>query len=180
MHLKTDSLPVRTPQAKDGSIRNHPVFDCVYDGDKITSLDECPFPLKTETFEVLAFGERVRDSEVEKFAVIQYRKGCGHLAQDRIGFFENVQDFEHHGTPFKGEDYKIANWQKRIAYFQSNPCDICAMAKHQAWLQSFSDTRLPGKKRLAQFLLLMNHNWSNWREFISEKGFIQAAKLKNL
>ncbi|MFN9116306.1 MAG: hypothetical protein ACK5XN_40200 [Bacteroidota bacterium] len=178
--LSSDSLPIRTAKAKEGSICNHPVHDRLFDGDELTSLSDCPFPLKTDSFEVLAFGKRERDDGPEAVAVVAYRKGCGHLAHDRIGFFEHVKDFQHGGTPFKGDDYKIANWEKRIAYFQSTPCEVCDMARHQAWLQTFQDTRQPGKKRLATFRLLMNANWENWQEFVSEAEFIKAANLKNL
>ena len=180
MRLPSDSLPIRTAQAREGSICNHPEHDCLYDGDKLTSLADCPFPLKTETFEVLSFGERIRDDGPEKVAVVSYHKGCGHLAHDRIGFFEHVKDFSHYGTPFKGDDYKIANWQARIEYFRAHPCEVCKLAEHSAWLQTYSDTRLSGRKSLARFLLLMNANWTNWREFISEAGFVKHAGLKNL
>lgn len=180
LRLATEELPVRTAQAREGSICNHPQYDCLYDGDTLTSISNCPFPVKTSTFEVLAWGERQRKEGVEQVAVIAYRKACGHNAQDRIGFMEWVQDFEHCGTLFKGDDYKLASWERRIEFFRGYSCDVCRMAEHLAWLQEYRDTRLPGAKRLKQFRLLMNYNWSNWTSFISEAGFIKYAGLKNV
>lgn len=150
----------------------------IYNTDVITSLDDCPFPLKTDSFEVLAFG-RETNKDNGKFAIVEYRKNCGHLVQEKVRFEEGRQDFEHYETKFIGADYSIENWERRIELFRTIvDCDVCNMKKHALWIfaEGYSE---PGnktkKKAAANLIYLLDYNFENWREFVTveEKEFVK-------
>lgn len=172
----------RTPEKSDGFY--HPDHPCLYAmHDTITDLHDCPFPLKTDTFEVVLFGTSVRRPDAEekghgrdsKFAVVQYRKTCGHLCQERITFIEGVKTFMHCGTEFRGEDYSIENWRARIEFFRTNlPCEVCSMVRHCLWIhyEKLGSTR-GWRKNTDRCLLLLEHNFANWREFVPEQDILR-------
>lgn len=174
--------------------------------DKITTTDDCPFPLKTDTFEVLLWGvsikhetwppkEGERDTTRDTFCVVRHTKECcGHTVEDRVGFQEGVEDFDHHGTEFVGADYSAGAWERRIELFRQWPCDICGMVIHNLWCYGYSDTvtkrgEFPdiqkeleesspgfaalkkGKGHAAGLRLLLDANWLNWDEFIDWEAY---------
>ena len=136
--------------------------------DEITNLSDCPFPLETATFKVLLFGKsKLSDKPRDTFAVVEYRKSCGHLVQERIPFCEGVEDFDHYGTKFIGADYSINNWERRIEFFRTNlPCDVCQMAEHCLWIYNSGHGENNKKKTIQHLLTLLNYNFANWKEFV--------------
>lgn len=140
--------------------------------DEITTLEDCPFPLKSDTYEVLTFGR----SKVEKgdtFAIVRYQKKCGHVVEERIGFKENVQDFEHGGTKFIGADYSIKSYAKRIEFFRTIlGCDVCQILEHGRWIFGTGLGVNSRKKATERALSLLNYNFANWREFVTEKEVV--------
>lgn len=152
---------------------HHTAHHALYaEHDEITALTDCPFPVKTGTFEVLAFGRDMKKAG-DTFSLVQYIKpACGHMCEERIPFQEGVETFEHHGTTFGGPSYSIANWQKRINFFRCClRCPVCQMAEHCRWIYAIGQgprSRAAVEKR---FLLLMNSNYANWENFITLDQF---------
>lgn len=143
--------------------------------DTIGNLADCPFPLETDTFKVLLFGQSIsrndKNGHDNKFAVVEYKKSCGHTVQERITFMEKVEDFDHYGTKFKGAEYSIKDWQRRIEFFRTIcPCDVCGMVKHSLWCQGYEDTRKPEKKRIAALARRLDYNFANWRDMTDLLG----------
>ena len=154
---------------------HHPACPVLFGGhDLITSLEDCPFPLKTDTFEVLAFGENIGNLDVEgrdrtndTFALVRYEKLCGHTVEERIPFQEGVQDFSHYGTEFVGAEYSIRDWERRIEYFRTIlPCDVCQMADRTVWLRSLGEGPRSVKKCVDDLRSLLVFNYGNWEEFV--------------
>lgn len=165
-----------TPELSEGFYR--PDCPVLYaEHDTIGRLEDCPFPLKTETFEVLLFGtsktfptQDKKYGDTRTFAVVDWTKACGHKVQDRVSFIENVKTFDHYGTIFTGESYSIKAWEKRMEFFRGYPCDVCAMIKHGVWIyrKRLSDELRSKAKALEHTLFLLDANFGNWREFVSE------------
>lgn len=159
----------------------HPECPLLYaERDVITSLADCPFPLETPTFKVLLFGDDAQNRSV-KWCIVEYRKKCGHLAQERIQFEEGVKDFEHYGTKFIGASYSINDWERRIEYFRmASGCDVCNLYASllTAWRKGYSECRT--RKAVEElFLTLMNYNYTNWKDFVSlDKFRDELAKIK--
>ncbi len=163
-------------------IRHDPVFyhpDCpVLYGqhDTIGSLADCPFPLETDSFKVLLFGKSVNHASENsghsnKFAVVEYKKSCGHTVQERIPFIEGVKDFDHYGTTYTGASYSINDWQARIEFFRTIcPCDVCQMVKHSLWSKETADRKPSEVKRIKQLTHLLDYNFANWREMTDLNG----------
>jgi len=167
-----------TPEASDGFY--HKDSPLLFAGhDEITSLDDCPFPLKTDSFEVVLFGKN-KNQPKDSFAVVKYEKSCGHTVSERIPFQEGVKDFTSHGDLFIGANYSIKSWKNRIEYFRNQlPCDVCQMVKHSVWIYEIGEGGRSKKGVLKSLLYLLNYNYSNWEEFISIdtiKGKLMAAK----
>lgn len=160
----------------------HPDHPALYSPhDTLTSLADCPFPLETATFKVIAFGDTTQNGGTGlppgKVAIVEYTKHCGHTAQDRIGFFEGVQDFDHYGTKFAGKSYSITNWENRIECFRQTLCPVCDMYEHCRWAHFHAGERTAARKRtLARFDLLMNANFGNWQDYVSREDFEKAIQ----
>ncbi len=193
--MKTETTPLlqylrRTPALSDGFYRpDSPHLYAAHD--TITSLDECPFPLVTDSFRVLAFGNsKYSPEDAEKghghttrFAIVEFVKGCGHLAHERISFIEGVKTFTSHGTTFTGESYSINDWARRIEYFRNTPCEVCAMVKHAVWIFGTGMGVNSRKLAMKRCLFLLDANYSNWREIVSEaeiKAKFDATKRNSL
>lgn len=150
--------------------------------DTIGQLSDCPFPLKTTTFEVLLFGtSRDRSGDLHdherKLAVVEHTKRCGHTVSERITFEEGVQDFEHCGTIFSGASYSIKNWATRIELFRSGwSCEICQVVEHHLWCWSEGISAKSRKKSEASLLLTLNYNWENWQDFVSIDAYRECLK----
>lgn len=166
-----------TPVPKLDSCLFHPASPYLYGGhDTPRDLKDCPFPLKTDSFEVLIFGD-ASTQQYNQFAVVEFRKGCGHIAHERINFIEGVQDFDHHGTKFTGESYSIKSWESLIERFRQGLCPVCDIYEHCRWAHFHAGERTaPRKKTLARFNLLMDANFKNWREYVSESDFEKAIQ----
>lgn len=144
----------------------------LYEGDVITSLLECPFPVWTDRFEVLEFGvipEDMGEGENRTFVIVRYTKPCGHRVEERVQFIEGVQTFTHYGTTFDGLGYSIKSWESRIEFFRKNlPCDVCGTVRHLAWL--FGGGLLEGvsshRKLEAHCLSTLDERFLNWEEMI--------------
>lgn len=153
--------------------------------DTVTSLADCPFPLETETFKVVFFGvtKSQPDDEAKgrgkdkRFAVVEFVKGCGHIARERIEFSEGVKDFDHYGTKFTGASYSIADWKNRIEFFRQYPCEVCGMVKHCLWCFETGASASNRTKAFENCLFLLNANYTNWREFITETEILERFKL---
>jgi len=161
---------------------HHPACPLLFrQHDKITTLEDCPFPLKTPTFEVLAFGVNIylpadeRSREDDKFALVRYTKpSCGHTVEERIPFQEGVEDFDHYGTPFKGADYSIQNWERRIERFRNSlKCDVCHMAERAFWLRRIGEGPRGAKAALKQLRFLLDYNYGNWCEFLNWDNVVE-------
>lgn len=160
----------------------------LYEGhDTPGKLKDCPFPLETDSFKILSWGDTVNRSapgHPGKVAVVQFRKKCGHMARERIAFYEGVQDFDHYGTKFIGADYSVNNWEKRIEFFRQGLCPVCNIYEHCRWAHFHAGERTaPRKRTLSRFSLLMNANFENWRDFVSTEDFekaIQSPENKTL
>lgn len=161
-----------TPETSEGFYHaDSPVLYAQHD--IIGNLSDCPFPLKTESFEVLMFGSVIvqPDSKPEygdssKFAIIEYTKSCGHKVQERINFIENVQTFNHYGTIFTGESYSINDWKNRIEFFRNYPCEICGLVKHSNWVWKEGYSEYKSKnKHIESLRRLLDYNFNNWPEF---------------
>lgn len=163
------------------ALYKHPYNPLLYRTDTVTQLTDCPFPLKTDSFTVLAFGDvepHTADPGSTKFTIVEYTKRCGHTVQERINFIEGVQDFDHYGTKFTGKSYSIKDWKNRIEYFRGCLCDVCALASHVKWARLHAEECVTSKKKaIKRFLLLMNANYKNWQEFITLEQF--AASLED-
>jgi hypothetical protein len=161
---------------------HHPEHRAIYAHlDTPTTLADCPFPLETETFRVIVFGTSEQAGNgtpgTSRFALVEYVKACGHVAQDRIGFFEGVRDFDHYGKKFTGADYSIENWEARIEYFRNTLCPVCEMFEHCRWAHFHAGERTASRKRtLARFDLLMAANFTNWADFVSRANFEKAIQ----
>lgn len=92
-----------TPELSDGFYHpDCPVLYAIHD--RITSLADCPFLLKGETYEVKLFGvsknpDVTKYGRDPKFAVVEFIKRCGHLVLERIPFFGergDLQSLRHH------------------------------------------------------------------------------------
>ena len=157
----------------------HPDCPVLYrDHDEIGDLKDCPFPLVHPTFRVVFFG-RLKFKPDGTFAVVEYRKSCGHVVWERIPFEEHVKDFDHYGTKFYGVDYKIANWERRIEFFRTIlPCEVCQLVSHslRIWLESLSEEHRSLKRQLAYIEYLLECNYANWREFV-DLDRLRAALL---
>lgn len=180
--MNTIQLAIQRGPNLDPSF-HHPSCPLLFrNHDEITTLDDCPFPLKTDSFEVLAFGRNLRKGEPGKrdesqdtFAVVRYTKICGHTVEERITFQEGVEDFDHYGTPFIGKDYSINNWEKRIEFFRTSlPCDICQHLSNAIWHREMGDGARSKEKAISDFLLILNANWPNWKSFIDKEKSISA------
>lgn len=164
---------------------HHPEIPQVYAHlDTIGELADCPFPTVTESFRVIAYGETKQDGGhgpvpgSGRFAVVEYTKHCGHVARDRVAFWEGIQDFDHYGTKFSGASYSIENWQARIEFFRGTLCPVCDMFEHARWAHFHAGERTaPKKKTLARFDLLMDANFLNWQEFVSRESFEKAIQF---
>lgn len=164
----------------------HKTCEVLYDTDSITTLDDCPFPLKTDTFKVIHFGA-TKDAGGRdcKFAVVEYTKSCGNTVIERIPFMEGVKDFESHGDKFKGADYSINNWKDRIEFFRTNlPCDIIQLVNHSIWIYEIGESEGGNSraKLLNAILFLLNYNYENWQKFIKEdeiKQMVNKAKYNS-
>lgn len=162
-----------TPEKSDGFYHpDSPVLFAVHN--KITSVEDCPFPLKTDTFQVLLYG--VELLKPATFVVVEYRKGCGHLVQEQVRFEEDVEDFDHYGTKFTGASYSVNDWEKRIEFFRKYPCAVCQLVKHSLWIYSIgeSDGGNSRKKAERALLRLLDYNFSNWQEFVKPEVIHQA------
>ena len=159
-----------TPEKSDGFY--HAACPLLYSTDEITDLSDCPFPLKTNSFEVLIFGKSISDFR-STFAVVRYQKKCGHVVEERISFQEGVEDFEHCGTKFFGADYSIKNWESRIEFFRTVlPCDVCQMVEHSRWIFGTGLGSNSRKKSIEELLFLLNASFANWQNFVSEKEIV--------
>jgi hypothetical protein len=172
-----------TPELSDGF--HHADCPVLFAIDTIGNLSDCPFPLKTDTFEVLAFGrtEKSPDNEPKHghshtFAVVRFTKGCGHTVEERIPFSEGVESFDHYGTRFEGADYSIANWQKRIEFFRQYPCDVCGLVKHSAWIWTQGLGESNRKRQIVRCIMLLDANFANWRDFIPEQSVRERFNVK--
>lgn len=166
-----------TPEKSDGFY--HPDCPVLYAGcDTIGSLDDCPFPLKTDTFRVLLFGSvrQYPDTDAkygndQKFVVVEWNKVCGHTVQERVNFIENVQTFDHYGKVFTGESYSIESWVERLEYFRNTPCDVCSLIRHLVWC---ARERISGnkssKRAERECLESLNYNFENWQNFITPES----------
>lgn len=171
-----------TPEKSDGFY--HPDCPVLYkQHDTITSLSDCPFPLQTDSFRVIHFGTSVDPAEskpehghTRRFAVVEYTKGCGHTVQERISFIEDVKTFEHYGTVFTGESYSINDWQRRIEYFRSGLCEVCALVQHSLWCYSIGETSSSLEKLLEHIRRLLDYNFGNWQEFTPWPEIERRAK----
>lgn len=167
-----------TPELSDGFYhKDCPVLYGQHD--TITSLSECPFPLKTDSFEVLLWGnsksfpdDKPEHGHTKRFAVVRFTKACGHTVEERISFIEGVKTFTHHGTEFKGESYSVNDWERRIEFFRNTRCDICGLVEHGRWI--FGTGMGVNSRRLAvkRTLFLLNANYHNWPDFITEKEIV--------
>lgn len=145
--------------------------------DVIGELSDCPFPLETDSFKVLLFGKvnnwnaDIKDDG--KFAVVEYTKKCGHKVQERIAFYEGVQTFDHYGTTFEGISYSIKNWEKRIEFFRTVPCDICSLTKHAHWIrrENLYGKKLSKKAYIEKLRRLLDYNFCNWSDFFDIDGY---------
>lgn len=165
-----------TPELSEGFY--HPDCPVLYaEHDTIGRLEDCPFPLKTETFEVLLFGtsktfpmQDKKYGDTRTFAVVDWTKACGHKVQCRVPFAENVETFDHYGTVFTGESYSIKAWEKRMEFFRGYPCDVCAMIKHGVWHWRGGTSNMGNScaEITKAYLQLLDYNFDNWREFVSE------------
>ncbi len=172
----------RTPALSDGFYHaDSPHLFAQHD--TITSLADCPFPLKTDSFKVIAFGtsksfpdDKPEHGHSKRFAVVEYVKACGHLARERISFVEGVKTFDHYGTTFTGESYSIADWENRIEKFRNYPCEVCAMIRHAVWIWSIGEEPRGRAKAIARCIFLLDANFLNWREFETEAQI--AAKFE--
>jgi len=154
----------RTPELSDGFY--HPESPVLFAQHcKITTLDDCPFPLETDSFKVLLWGEEIQKPAT--FAVVEFRKACGHVVQDMIRFEEGVQDFDHYGTKFIGAEYSFKDWKGRIERFRNYPCEVCAMVKHALWIYATGEGARSRVKAEERALHLLNWNYGNWQDFIS-------------
>ena len=153
--------------------------------DIIGELKDCPFPLKTPTFEVLLFGTSKTFAYSNKkygnnktFVVVDWIKVCGHRVQDRVPFIENVETFEHYGTVFEGESYSIKSWEDRLERFRQYPCDVCRLIKHSVWCyrERLSDELRTKKAALTMCLRILDHNFANWRDFVTEASVIRRCR----
>jgi len=178
-HVLPLTLSIRTPgrtfEASDGLY--HPECSLLYVSDTITSLDECPFPLDTDSFKVLLFGrEQPRaNTGFSRWTVVEYRKGCGHIVQEKIRFEEGVKDFQHYGTQFTGASYSINDWKNRIEYFRKGRCEVCAMIEHYLWLYLTGEGG-SRKSTTERAKLVLNYNYENWQEFVSFEKFEKDLK----
>lgn len=161
-----------TPELSDGFYH----ADCpelFAQHDVITTLADCPFPLVTDSFRVIHFGTSISQPDdlakgygnTKRFAVVEYVKACGHLAQDRITFTEDVKDFDHYGTKFIGASYSIKDWAARIEFFRNTPCDVCAMIQHSLWVWSEGLSESNRVKTVAALRRTLDYNYLNWQEF---------------
>jgi hypothetical protein len=158
----------------------HPDCPVLYaDHDTIGDLKDCPFPLHTPEFDVLLFGASknftaatTQYGDTKTFAVVEWTKACGHKVQERLPFTENVQTFNHYGTVFEGTGYSIKDWKRRSEFFRNYPCAVCSMVKHGVWIwrERLSDEHRTAAKALAFCLFLLEANYDNWREFVSEQS----------
>lgn len=158
----------------EACLRDHSECRLLYaEVDTVTSLDLCPFPLQTDTFKVLLFGDhenahRRHDCRSGKWAVVEYTKSCGHTVQERISFFENVQTFTHCGDVFEGPSYSITAWERRIEFFKNQlPCDVCQMVRHAAWIYKGGLAERGKEKCIESCLQTLESNFDNWRDFVS-------------
>lgn len=171
---------LRNPE--NASSLAHPAHPAMYSPhDTLGNLSDCPFPLVTGSFRVILFGTTAQDGRgtpgAGRFAVVEYIKRCGHTAQDRVAFFEGVQDFDHYGTVFKGSSYSITAWQERIEYFRNTLCPVCDLYEHCRWAHFHAGERTATRKRtLARFDLLMSANFLNWQDFVSREDFEKAIQ----
>ena len=178
--MKSDPVLFRNPENR--SSLEHPAHPALYHPhDTPGSLEDCPFPTVTDSFRVVMFGTTTQDGNgipgAGKAAVVEYRKHCGHVAQDRIAFFEGVKDFNHYGTEFIGADYSIENWQRRIEFFRNTLCPVCDMFEHVRWAHFHAGERTSARKRtLERFDLLMSANFLNWQDFVSREDFEKAIQ----
>ena len=165
---------------------HHPATPLLFKNhDGLTSLDDCPFQLKTDSYEVIAFGESIADDiegertkEYDRVALIRYTKKCGHTVEERITFCEGVEDFDHYGTKFIGADYSISNFAKRIEFFRTNlPCDVCQMADRAVWLREIGEGARAKNKAVENLKSLLDYNYGNWQKFINWDETVE--KLKN-
>ena len=179
--MNTTQLVQHTPRT-DSALPPHPEHPQLYAGmDTLLPLQDCPFPLATDTFKVVAFGRTTQQGNGQpstaRVAVVDYIKACGHRALDRIAFFEGVADFDHCGTKFFGKDYSINNWQARIEYFRSTLCPVCDLFEHCRWAHFHAGERTAHRKRtLARFDLLMSANFLNWQDFVNREDFEKAIQ----
>lgn len=165
-----------TPEKSDGFY--HPDSPVLFaQHNKITRVEDCPFPHKTDTFQVLLYG--VELLKPATFVVVEYRKGCGHLVQEQVRFEEGVEDFEHCGTKFTGASYSIKDWENRIEFFRSGNCDVCGLVRHSLWIYSIGESDGGNSRAKAEkaLLYLLDYNYSNWQEFVMP-GVIHQAFLK--
>ena len=155
--------------------------------DTVTSLQDCPFPLVTDSFKVILFGtsksfpnDKPEHGHTKRFAIVEYKKSCGHTVQERISFAEGVKTFDHYGTTFEGASYSIQDWQRRIEFFRTNlPCDVCQMVKHALWIWEIGEGGNSKKKAKSRLLSLLDYNFGNWQEFVNPAEIDEAfAKVK--
>jgi hypothetical protein len=163
---------------KNASLLHHPTIPEWFVGDQVGELKDCPFPLKTDTFQVLAWGSIQEDFTRDKkyghtptLTLVEYVKSCGHLVRERIPFYEDTQDFDHYGTMFYGADYSVKAWERRIEFFRTNlPCEVCAAVRHAMWIYNQKlGTPMARPKAIKQCCDHLDYNYENWREFVSEK-----------
>jgi len=176
----TNESPIRFKhEAESAREFYHPDCPVLYrDHDEIGDLKDCPFPLIHHTFRVVLFG-RLKRKPDGTFAVVEYRKSCGHVVWERIPFEEHVEDFDHYGTKYFGADYKIANWERRIEGFRTLlPCTICSHVYHALWIYSRgeADQCTNRKKTLAWIELILEANYLNWREFVDLSKVAEALQ----
>ena len=152
--------------------------------DKSLGKEACPFPTKTDTFEVVDFGtgqgypdddpplhgRDQKNGERETWVHVIWTRPCGHTVLDRVNFWEGVETFSHYGTVFKGEEYSIKDWKRRMEYFRtSGVCDCCKISRHLWWIRRIGMTRSCGltEKSLPEYVeQMLDHSYLNWREFV--------------
>lgn len=161
---------------------HHPACRCLFaQHDTIGNLADCPFPLQTETFRVLLWGDSISlpdDSEKgygesKKFAAVEFTKRCGHTVQERIPFMENVRTFNHYGKTFEGSSYSVNDWQRRIEFFRQGDCDVCDLVRHSLWIWSIGEGPNSRAKAIARCRMLLNANFGNWQSFVSDADMVR-------
>lgn len=154
-----------------------------YYNDKSLGVTACPFPIKTDTFEIVDFGKNLFE-ENATYAHIIYTKRCGHTVLDRISFYEGIEDFEHFGTKFKGADYSIKNWKDRIEYFRVGSiamvCDCCKITQHAHWTYRQKLTEFKSRAKLKEYCkLILDSNYENWQEFVDIEKDLSTKIWRN-